>query len=53
MTILWLVTVVLLIVWGILVFAAQIPSGWVHLPLALGFVLAARAIIGRTRRAPR
>ena len=53
MMLLWLAAIVSLIVWGVLVFAVQIPSGWVHLPLALGCVLAARGIIGRTRRAPR
>ncbi|UCF40417.1 MAG: hypothetical protein JSW43_11900 [Gemmatimonadota bacterium] len=35
----------LLIVWVVLAFVAAIPSGWVHVPLALGCVLAARGIV--------
>ncbi len=35
--------------WIILAFVLAIPSGWVHLPLALGAVLLARAI-GEGRR---
>ncbi len=30
--------------WIILAFVLAIPSGWVHLPLALGTVLLAKAI---------
>lgn len=30
--------------WIILAFVLAIPSGWVHLPLALGAVLLAKAI---------
>lgn len=35
----------LLILWVLLAYVAAIPSGWVHLPLALGCVLAARGIV--------
>ncbi len=35
--------------WIILAFVLAIPSGWVHLPLALGAVLLAKAI-GEGRR---
>ncbi len=35
--------------WIILAFVLAIPSGWVHLPLALGALLVAKAI-GEGRR---
>jgi hypothetical protein len=35
----------LLIAWVLLVFVAAIPSGWVHVPLALGCLLVARGIV--------
>jgi 1,4-dihydroxy-2-naphthoate octaprenyltransferase len=31
--------------WAVLAFVLAIPSGWVHLPLAIGVVLMATAII--------
>ena len=36
-----------LILWLVLAFALAIPSGWVHLPLAIGCILIARAIVGK------
>jgi hypothetical protein len=50
---LWIVAVALLVVWGVLVFVVQPATGWVHLPLAAGVVLVARAIIGGDRGTPR
>jgi hypothetical protein len=35
----------LLILWVVLTFAAAIPSGWVHVPLAVGCLLVARGIV--------
>ena len=40
-----LMAVASLALWVILAFVAAIPSGWVHVPLALGAVLLAVAII--------
>jgi hypothetical protein len=37
--------VALLALWVVLAFVAAIPSGWVHIPLALGSVLIVRAIV--------
>jgi hypothetical protein len=48
MFLLWIVSLVSLLLWGILIFAAHVATGWVHLLLALACILAARAIIGRT-----
>jgi hypothetical protein len=39
-----------LAVWAVLVYVLAVPTGWVHVPLALGFVLLARGIVGRSRR---
>jgi len=41
------VAVVMVLVWGVLVFAVQVPSGWVHL-LYIGAVLlfARRILVG-------
>jgi hypothetical protein len=39
--------ILLLILWVVLAFVLAIPSGWVHVPLALGCILLARAIVGR------
>jgi len=39
-----------LVVWAVLVYVLAVPSGWVHVPLALGFVLLARGIVGKPRR---
>lgn len=34
-----------LVLWVVLAFAMAIPSGWVHVPLALGVVLMAVGIV--------
>lgn len=34
-----------LVLWGVLAFVMAIPSGWAHLPLAVGVVLLAKVII--------
>jgi hypothetical protein len=48
---LYLVAAVLcLAVWAVLVYVLAVPSPWVHVPLALGFVLLARSVVGRPRR---
>ena len=39
--------ILLLILWVVLAFVLAIPSGWVHVPLALGCILLVRAIVGR------
>ncbi len=36
--------------WTVLVFVITVPSGWIHVLLAAGFVLLARGIIGTPRR---
>ena len=36
-----------LVLWVLLAFVLAIPSGWVHVPLALGCVLLARAVVGK------
>lgn len=36
--------------WIILAFVLAIPSGWVHIPLAAGAVLTAKAIVDGRRR---
>ena len=35
----------LLILWVVLAFVAAIPSGWVHVLLAVGCILVARGIV--------
>jgi hypothetical protein len=40
-----LLALVSLILWAILAFAMAIPSGWVHVPLAVGVVLVAIGIV--------
>jgi hypothetical protein len=35
-----------LVLWVVLAFVMALPSGWVHLPLAIGCILIARAIVG-------
>jgi len=39
--------VVCLLLWVLLAFVFAIPSGWVHVPLAAGCVLLARAVVGK------
>lgn len=41
----FLLALVALVLWVVLAFGLAIPSGWVHLPLALGAVLVAVAIV--------
>ena len=40
-----LAALALLLAWGVLVFAARIGAGWVHLFYALGVILLARRIV--------
>jgi hypothetical protein len=40
-----IVAVFCILLWIVLAFAAAIPSGWVHLPLVVGVVLLAKAIL--------
>ena len=40
----------LLVAWVVLAFVAALPSGWVHLPLALGVILVAKGIVDREER---
>jgi hypothetical protein len=42
--------VLCLATWAFLVYVVAIPSSWVHVLLAGGFVLVARGIVGRSRR---
>ncbi len=42
--------ILLLIAWVLLAFVAAIPSGWVHVPLALACILIARGIVVGSRR---
>ena len=37
--------IICIVLWIFLAFVAAIPSGWVHLPLAVGVVLIAKAIL--------
>lgn len=37
--------IVCILLWMVLAFVAAIPSGWVHIPLALGVILLAKAIL--------
>ena len=39
-----------ILLWIVLAFVAAIPSGWVHVPLALGVTLVATAIIEGKKR---
>lgn len=41
----FLLALISLILWAILAFAMAIPSGWVHLPLAVGVVLIAVGMV--------
>lgn len=41
--------VLCLAAWAVLVYVLATPSGWVHIPLALGCVLLARGIAGKAR----
>lgn len=41
--------VLCILLWLVLAFALAIPSGWVHLPLAIGVVLVAVAIVDSRR----
>jgi len=41
----FLLALVSLILWVVLAFAAAIPSGWVHMPLAVAVVLIAVGIV--------
>jgi hypothetical protein len=41
----FLLALVSLVVWGMLAFVLAIPSGWVHLPLALGAASIAVGIV--------
>jgi hypothetical protein len=41
----YLAGVVMLVIWVVLAFVMAIPSGWVHVPLALGVSAIAIAII--------
>lgn len=45
----FVLALVCLIAWVALAFAWAIPSGWVHLPLAIGTVLIAKGIVDRDR----
>ena len=38
------------LLWIILAFVAAIPAGWVHIPLAVGSILMAVAIVEREKR---
>jgi hypothetical protein len=39
-----------LALWGILAFVIPWPSGWAHLPLAVGVILVVRAIVEADER---
>ncbi len=45
MNLYFLLALVALVLWVVLAFALAIPSGWVHLPLALGVALIAVGIV--------
>ena len=45
MNISFILAIACLILWVVLAFVVAIPSGWVHLPLAAGTVLLARAVV--------
>ena len=50
MNLYFLIALVSLVLWAVLALAMAIPSGWVHVPLALGAVLIAIAIVGPSER---
>jgi uncharacterized membrane protein len=41
----FLLALIALVLWVVLAFGVAIPSGWVHVPLALGAVLIAIGIV--------
>jgi len=45
-----IVGIACLVLWGILLFGLAVPSGWVHVPLAVGFVLVARGLMAPRKR---
>lgn len=45
MNLYFLLALISLILWAVLALAMAIPSGWVHLPLAVGTVLVAVGIV--------
>jgi len=45
-----LVGIACLVLWGILLLGFAVPSGWVHVPLAVGFVLVARGLMMPRKR---
>ena len=45
MNLYFLLALISLILWAVLAFAMAIPSGWVHLPLAVATVLIAIGIV--------
>lgn len=48
----WLAALACIVLWVVLAFAVAIPSGWVHVALALGVVLIAVGIV-RSNEEPR
>lgn len=48
-----LVAVASLALWAVLVFVAQVPAGWIHIPLVLGVLALVKAIVeGREAKSP-
>jgi hypothetical protein len=45
MNLYFLLALVFLVLWGVLAFAMALPTGWVHVPLALGVVSIAIGIV--------
>lgn len=43
----YLLALISILLWIYLAFGAAIPSGWVHVPLAVGVVLVATGIISK------
>jgi len=39
-----------LVLWGVLLFGLAVPSGWIHVPLAVGCVLVARGLMVSRKR---
>jgi hypothetical protein len=47
-----LVAAVLIVGWAVLAFGVQLRNGWVHVPLGVGVVFLARAIVVGDERTP-
>lgn len=51
MNLYFLLALLSLVLWAVLAFAMAVPTGWVHLPLAVAVVLFAVAIVRGEKKA--